>query len=120
MNFENNRNIKLVTESSSSYEDLELMQIDVLLRNINYEDQKVALAVHKALPQIEGFIKILINRMKIGGKLFYIGAGTSGRLAEIDAFEIPVTYGVSSEMIQAILADTKSTDNIPYEDFEDD
>ena len=92
------------TESSSYYNHLEQMSVLELLTNINKEDQTVPLAVQKALPQMEALISQIVPRMKDGGRLFYIGAGTSGRLAIVDASECPPTYGVSPNVVVGIMA----------------
>ncbi len=93
-----------VTESSSSYEGLENMSVATLLHHINAEDKTVPLAVEKALPQIERLLAVVIPKMKTGGRLFYIGAGTSGRLGIVDASECPPTYGVPQGMVVGIIA----------------
>jgi len=95
---------KRITESSSDYKDLEKMPVSELLKNINIEDQKVALAVQVILPQIETFVQKALERMKNGGRLFYIGAGTSGRLGIVDASECPPTFGVPQELVIGIIA----------------
>ncbi|GGE12448.1 N-acetylmuramic acid 6-phosphate etherase [Psychroflexus salis] len=93
-----------ITEQDSLYSNLEHMPIGECISAINTEDQKVALAVKKALPQIEKLIEVVVHQLKKGGRLFYIGAGTSGRLGILDASECPPTFGVSSELIQGIIA----------------
>lgn len=93
-----------ITESQSLYNDLEKMSTQELLININKEDQKVALAVEKAIPQIEKFVEELYPRMKRGGRLFYMGAGTSGRLGIVDASECPPTYGVPHGWVIGLIA----------------
>jgi N-acetylmuramic acid 6-phosphate etherase len=92
------------TESSSLYNDLEKMTTLELLQNINREDQKVALAVEKELLAIEKFVDACLPRMQKGGRLFYIGAGTSGRLGVVDASECPPTFGVSFDLVIGIIA----------------
>lgn len=92
------------TESSSRYNDLEKMSVEEILRNINEEDKTVPHAVEKVIPQIEKLVSEIIPRMKKGGRLFYIGAGTSGRLGVVDASECPPTFGVDNCMIIAIIA----------------
>lgn len=94
----------MTTESNSAYQDLDKMSIRSLLENINHEDQTVPFAVQKALPQIEIFITELVARMKQGGRLFYIGAGTSGRLGIVDASECPPTFGVPHELVVGLIA----------------
>ncbi|MDR1809873.1 MAG: N-acetylmuramic acid 6-phosphate etherase [Prevotella sp.] len=93
-----------ITEQSSLYNDLEQKSVAELLEEINAEDRKVALAVQKALPQIERLVMELVPRMKQGGRLFYIGAGTSGRLGVLDASEIPPTFGMPSTHVTGIIA----------------
>src|SRR5690606_27814731 len=93
-----------ITESLSRYENLEKMPVGELLRNINKEDQTVAHAVEKILPETEVFVMAALERMKNGGRLFYIGAGTSGRLGIVDASECPPTFGVSQDLVIGIIA----------------
>ncbi|MDG2431796.1 N-acetylmuramic acid 6-phosphate etherase [Flavobacterium sp.] len=92
------------TEQSSKYEHLEKMSIQELLSNINQEDKTVPLAVEKALPQIEVLVAQVVTKMKEGGRLFYIGAGTSGRLGVVDASECPPTFGVPFDLVNGIIA----------------
>ena len=80
------------TEQASKYEHLEKMSVNELLQNINKEDKTVPFAVEKALPQIEKLVTQIVTKMKQGGRLFYIGAGTSGRLGVVDASECPPTF----------------------------
>lgn len=93
-----------VTESSSHYNDLQKMSVRELLVNINREDQSVALAVEKVIPQIERLVDQVVMKMKAGGRLFYIGAGTSGRLGILDASEIPPTYGLPHGRVVGLIA----------------
>jgi N-acetylmuramic acid 6-phosphate etherase len=95
---------KKTTESSSNYNDLEKMSVIDLLTNINQEDQTVPLAVKKELSKIEALVAAIIQRMKEGGRLFYIGAGTSGRLGIVDASECPPTFGVDHGLVIGIIA----------------
>ena len=92
------------TESDSRYTHLEKMSITELLKNINKEDKTVPLAVEKAIPQIEKLVKIIVAQMKKGGRLFYMGAGTSGRLGIVDASECPPTYGIEQGKVIGIIA----------------
>ena len=92
------------TEKESNYQHLDQMTVGELLVNINNEDQTVALAVQRAIPQIEQLIKATVASMKEGGRLFYIGAGTSGRLGILDASECPPTFGVPYDWIIGIIA----------------
>lgn len=92
------------TEQSSKYEHLEHMSVAALLTNINNEDKTVPLAVEKALAQIEALVTKVVEKMKLGGRLFYIGAGTSGRLGIVDASECPPTFGVPFDLVNGIIA----------------
>jgi N-acetylmuramic acid 6-phosphate etherase len=92
------------TEQSSKYEHLEKMSVQELLANINQEDKTVPLAVEKALPQIETLVTQIVTKMKLDGRLFYIGAGTSGRLGIVDASECPPTFGVPFDLVNGIIA----------------
>lgn len=92
------------TEQSSKYEYLEKMSINQLLTNINNEDKTVPFAVEKCLPQIEKLVVEIVLKMKQGGRLFYIGAGTSGRLGIVDASECPPTFGVPFDLVNGIIA----------------
>lgn len=87
------------TEQSSRYNDLETMTVDEILHGINSEDMNVAIAVGKVIPQIEKLVEGIVERVSRGGRVFYLGAGTSGRLGIVDASEIPPTYGVSDVFI---------------------
>ncbi|WP_299769795.1 N-acetylmuramic acid 6-phosphate etherase [uncultured Dokdonia sp.] len=92
------------TEQDSHYDDLENMSVSDLLININNEDKTVPLAIEKALPQIEALIYQVVLRLKKGGRLFYLGAGTSGRLGIVDASECPPTFGVSHDLVIGLIA----------------
>ena len=92
------------TEETSLYRHLEKMPVNEILFNINQEDQKVPLAVAKAIPQITSLVEAVSDKMLAGGRLFYIGAGTSGRLGVVDASECPPTYGVPHGMVIGIIA----------------
>ena len=92
------------TEQASNYDHLEAMSIAEVVEHINTEDKKVALAVEKVLPKIEDLISKIVEQLQNGGRLFYIGAGTSGRLGILDASECPPTFGVSAELVQGIIA----------------
>jgi N-acetylmuramic acid 6-phosphate etherase len=93
-----------ITESESLYNDLEKMSIGEVLQGIHSEDKKVFEAVERALPQIEKLVTAVSERMIKGGRLFYIGAGTSGRLGILDASEIPPTYGVGYDLVIGLIA----------------
>lgn len=93
-----------ITEQASHYEHLERMSVVELLQHINEEDALVAEAVQKAIPQIEALVKSIEPRMKRGGRLFYVGAGTSGRLGVLDASELPPTFGVPDTWVIGLIA----------------
>ena len=96
--------MRKITESGSNYDNLEEKTTIELLKGINAEDQTVAYAVAKELPRIESFIEAAYQKMKKGGRLFYIGAGTSGRLGVVDASECPPTFGVDHGIVNGIIA----------------
>lgn len=108
------------TETSSKYNHLEKMSSLELLTNINKEDQTVAHAVEKCIPQINNFVIKALERMKNGGRLFYIGAGTSGRLGVVDASECPPTFGVPFELVVGLIAGGDSAIRKAVEFAEDD
>jgi N-acetylmuramic acid 6-phosphate etherase len=93
-----------ITEQPSRFDHLEQMSVSELLRHINEEDAGVAEAVRQAIPQIEPFVEAIEQRMKRGGRLFYIGAGTSGRLGVLDASELPPTFGVPDTWVIGLIA----------------
>ena len=93
-----------ITEQPSHYDDLERMSVGELLQDINREDALVAEAVRKVIPQIQAFVEAIEPRMKRGGRLFYMGAGTSGRLGVLDASELPPTFGVSEGLVIGLIA----------------
>ena len=109
-----------VTESSSSYQDLEKMPTLDLLNNINREDKTVAFAVERQIPNIEKLVSVIVERMQKGGRLFYIGAGTSGRLGILDASECPPTYGVPHGLVIGLIAGGDSAIRKAVEFAEDD
>jgi len=92
------------TEADSFYDHLEKMSVNELLTNINKEDKTVPLAVEKAIPQIEKLVNETVTRLAAGGRLFYIGAGTSGRLGIVDASECPPTYGIEHGIVIGLIA----------------
>jgi N-acetylmuramic acid 6-phosphate etherase len=108
-----------VTESSSHYHDLEKMSVHDLLLNMNREDKTVPLAVEKAIPQIEMLVNAVVEKMNNGGRLFYIGAGTSGRLGVLDASEIPPTYGMPHGKVIGLIAGGDKAIRTPVENAED-
>ena len=109
-----------VTESTSNHNNLDLMSTKELLNGINSEDITVAHAVQKTIPSIELFIDACYERMQKGGRLFYIGAGTSGRLGVVDASECPPTFGVDHGMVVGIIAGGDSAIRKAVEFAEDD
>jgi N-acetylmuramic acid 6-phosphate etherase len=109
-----------ITERDSNYTGLENMSVKELLHNISNEDKTVPLAVEKALPQIEALTTIIAERMRNGGRLFYIGAGTSGRLGVVDASECPPTFGVPFDWVIGIIAGGDSAIRKAVEFAEDD
>ena len=109
-----------ITEQPSLYNDLEKKSVNEILTEINQEDQKVALAVQKTIPEIEKLVRGIVQRMKKGGRLFYIGAGTSGRLGVLDASEIPPTYGMPNTYVIGLIAGGDTALRNPVEAAEDD
>lgn len=109
-----------ITEQASTYRHLEKMQVIEILQNINKEDKTVAAAVEKAIPQIENIVEAISDKMLMGGRLFYIGAGTSGRLAVVDASECPPTYGVPPGLVVAVIAGGEEAITSAVEFAEDD
>jgi N-acetylmuramic acid 6-phosphate etherase len=109
-----------ITESSSNFENLDRMSVLELLVNINHEDSKVHVAVRKAIPQIEKLVSKIVSRMKKGGRIFYLGAGTSGRLGVLDASEIPPTFGVPDTMVIGLIAGGEVALRKAVESAEDD
>lgn len=97
-------NMIRVTEKESNYQDLDKMSVEELLTNINHEDKTVPNAVEQAIPQLAPLVKITVEKMKKGGRLFYIGAGTSGRLGILDASECPPTFGVPFDWVIGLIA----------------
>ncbi len=96
--------MKTTTESDSNYDSLEGMTTSDLLKNINREDKTVAHSIEKQIPQIEKLVNAIVPKMKDGGRLFYIGAGTSGRLGIVDASECPPTFGVDHGLVIGLMA----------------
>jgi len=96
--------MKKTTEANSNYNALEKMSVKELLSNINKEDKTVPLAIEKIIPKIEKLVSGIVKQMQKGGRLFYMGAGTSGRLGIVDASECPPTYGVPQGMVIGLIA----------------
>lgn len=92
------------TERDSNYDGLENMSVNELLTSINKEDKTVPDAIEKVIPKIEQLVEVIVERMKMGGRLFYIGAGTSGRLGIVDASECPPTFGVEHGLVIGLIA----------------
>jgi N-acetylmuramic acid 6-phosphate etherase len=109
-----------LTESESHYHNLEKMKVGDLLASINKEDQKVPFAVKKAIPSIERLVIKIVSKMKTGGRLFYMGAGTSGRLGIVDASECPPTFGVPQGLVIGLIAGGDSAIRKAVEFTEDD
>jgi len=112
--------MKKVTESTSAYDNLEKMSVTELLTKINAEDKTVPIAIEKAIPYITALTEAIVQKMKQGGRLFYMGAGTSGRLGIVDASECPPTYGVPHGMVVGIIAGGDSAIRKAVEFAEDD
>ena len=110
----------LVTEQPSLHTNLDKKSVGQLLMEMNEEDQKVALAVHKAIPQIEELVEKIVERMNRGGRIFYVGAGTSGRLGVLDASEIPPTFGMPPHLVIGLIAGGEKALRNPVENAEDD
>lgn len=109
-----------ITEAESLYHHLEQQSVRELLEEINQEDQKVALAVQQTIPAIEQLVTGIVARMKQGGRLFYLGAGTSGRLGVLDASEIPPTFGMPNTYVIGLIAGGDTALRNPVEAAEDD
>ena len=109
-----------ITESESLYDNLDQMSVRELLEGINNEDRKVAIAVGREIPKIEKLVTRIVERMRRGGRLFYIGAGTSGRLGVLDASEIPPTYGMPNTLVIGLIAGGDRALRNPAESAEDD
>jgi N-acetylmuramic acid 6-phosphate etherase len=108
------------TEQPSDYHHLEKMSVHELLVNMNKEDKQIPLAVEKAIPQIEALVEAIVDCMLAGGRLFYVGAGTSGRLGILDASECPPTYGVDEGLVVGLIAGGDSAIRKAVEHAEDD
>ncbi len=109
-----------ISEQPSLYNDLEKKSVHDILTEINTEDHKVADAVQRAIPQIEKLVTGIVPRMKRGGRIFYMGAGTSGRLGVLDASEIPPTFGMEPTWVIGIIAGGDVALRNPVENAEDD
>jgi len=109
-----------ISEQPSLYDHLEKKSVHEILTEINHEDHKVADAVEKTIPQIERLVIAIVQRMKHGGRIFYMGAGTSGRLGVLDASEIPPTFGMDPGWIIGLIAGGDAALRNAVEDAEDD
>ena len=109
-----------ITEQPSLYDDLDKKSVKEILEDINTEDHKVADAVQKAIPQIEKLVTLIIPRVKKGGRIFYMGAGTSGRLGVLDGSEIPPTFGMPPTVVIGLIAGGDTALRNPVENAEDD
>ena len=109
-----------ITESESLYDNLDQMSVRELLEGINNEDRKLTIAVGREIPKIENLVTRIVERMRRGGRLFYIGAGTSGRLGVLDASEIPPTYGMPNTLVIGLIAGGDRALRNPVESAEDD
>jgi len=107
------------TEQASNHNHLEKMSVNQLLTNINNEDKTVAFAVEKAIPQIEKLVIQIVEKLKNNGRLFYIGAGTSGRLGILDASECPPTFGVNNDLVIGLIAGGDKAIRVAVENAED-
>jgi len=119
INFKNKNSLN-VTESPSNFENLESMPVRQVLEGINQEDKTVPLAVEKQIPKIERLVESIVQNMQRGGRLFYVGAGTSGRLGILDASECPPTYGVPHGLVIGLIAGGDSAIRKAVEFAEDD
>jgi len=109
-----------ITEQPGKHRDLEKKSIHELTASINAEDKTVALAIEKELPKINALIEAIVNKLESGGRLFYLGAGSGGRLSVLDVIELPTTYGVEPGMVDVILAGGKENLVLALEEKEDD
>jgi N-acetylmuramic acid 6-phosphate etherase len=109
-----------ITEQSSNYNDLEKKSIEELTALINQEDKTVPLAIEKALPAIQELIKAIVDKLRDGGRMFYLGAGSGGRLSVLDVIELPTTYGIDPGRVNAVLAGGVENLVLALEEKEDD
>lgn len=109
-----------ITEQASNYRHLEKMSVEEITKNINKEDQTVAFAIERALPSINNLINAIVVKISSGGRLFYVGAGSGGRLSVLDVIELPTTFGVSDNLFNVILAGGKEHLIEAPEEMEDD
>jgi N-acetylmuramic acid 6-phosphate etherase len=109
-----------ITEQPGKNRDLEKKSIQELTASINAEDKTVALAIEKELPKINALIEAIVNKLESGGRLFYLGAGSGGRLSVLDVIELPTTYGIEPGIVDVILAGGKENLVLALEEKEDD
>ena len=109
-----------ITEQASKYRHLEKMSVEELTANLNKEDQSVAVAIERALPQLNTLINKIVSKIEHGGRLFYVGAGSGGRLSVLDVIELPTTFGVSADLFNVVLAGGKEHLIEALEEKEDD
>jgi N-acetylmuramic acid 6-phosphate etherase len=109
-----------ITEQVSNYRHLEKMSVEELTKNLNREDQTVPMAIEKALPEINTLINTIVGKLENAGRLFYVGAGSGGRLSVLDTIELPTTFGVSADLFNVILAGGKEHLIEALEEKEDD
>jgi N-acetylmuramic acid 6-phosphate etherase len=114
-----NQDFIKITEQTSLHSDLDKKSVGELLAEMNEEDLRVPMAVSKALPQIEELVEKIVARMKQGGRIFYMGAGTSGRLGVLDASEIPPTFGMPPQLVVGLIAGGDVALRNPVENAED-
>lgn len=112
--------MKRLTEQPSKYDDLEKKTVDELITYINTEDQLVALAIQKVLPDLSRLISAIENQLKNGGRMFYLGCGSGGRLSVLDVIELPNTYGIEKGIVNVVLAGGVSRLVDALEEKEDD
>lgn len=108
-----------VTEQTSLHDNLDQKSVGELLKEMNEEDKKVPLAVEQAIPQITKLVEQIVPRVKQGGRIFYMGAGTSGRLGVLDASEIPPTFGMPPTVVIGLIAGGETALRNPVENAED-
>lgn len=112
--------MKKITETDSLYNDIDRMSMEEILTGMNEEDKSVPLAVEKIIPSITAFVEAALPLMKKGGRLFYLGAGTSGRLGVVDASECPPTFGVDQGVVVGLIAGGDQAIRVAVENAEDD
>src|SRR6476661_4957749 len=109
-----------ITEQPSLHRNLEQKTVAEITALINQEDKKVAEAVHAALPQLNRVIEMIVQKLSAGGRMFYLGAGSGGRLSVLDAIELPTTFGIPKDLVQVVLAGGQEKLIEALEQMEDD